>query len=120
MVKYFCDKCLKEFKQKSHYDKHKIKKNTCKINEDKLEEKIIEIINKKEKNIKEENKNIKTLCSLTQEKNNYNEDITKSKQIMKDVEIHKTWSESIDDEKYKKYINLNKNWKNNLKNKLNN
>lgn len=52
MVEYVCEKCGKEFSQKSHYTKHQNKKNPC-INEKKLEE-IIEkkIGNKNEIEIK--------------------------------------------------------------------
>jgi DNA modification methylase len=53
MVNYVCEKCGKEFGQKSHYDKHQNKKNPC-VNEKKLEE----IIEKKiEKKIEEKTKN---------------------------------------------------------------
>jgi hypothetical protein len=37
MVKYECNNCLKEFKQKSHYDKHMNRKTTCPNNKKKLE-----------------------------------------------------------------------------------
>ena len=59
MGKYICSTCLKEFKQKSHYDKHTNKKNPCinHINKIKdsfkiiinetIENKFNEIINKK-------------------------------------------------------------------------
>lgn len=47
MVKYICENCLKEFKQKSHYDKHKIKKNPCQNNNKKIEEIVINIMEKK-------------------------------------------------------------------------
>ena len=54
MGKYSCEKCTKTFSQKSHYDKHITRKNSCEIQTDKIkalinktvEEKIIEI-NKK-------------------------------------------------------------------------
>ena len=48
MTKYTCERCLKEFSQKSHYDKHKMKKRPCQDNKGKIEE-VVEniIINKK-------------------------------------------------------------------------
>ena len=48
MPKYSCERCLKEFSQKSHYDKHQNKKRPCQDNKGKIEE-VVEniIINKK-------------------------------------------------------------------------
>ena len=46
MVKYGCDKCGKEFMQKSHYDRHINKKNPC-IQENKLTEIINNVVEKK-------------------------------------------------------------------------
>jgi len=48
MPKYTCERCLKEFSQKSHYDKHQKKKQPCQDNKGKIEE-VVEniIINKK-------------------------------------------------------------------------
>ena len=48
MPKYTCERCLKVFSQKSHYDKHQNKKIQCQNNKEKIEE-IVEniIINKK-------------------------------------------------------------------------
>ena len=64
MGKYSCEKCAKSFSQKSHYEKHLIRKNPCEIQTDKIkalidkavEEKIIElnkkmILNNAENNI---------------------------------------------------------------------
>ena len=36
MAKYSCEKCAKSFSQKSHYDKHLTRKNTCEIQTDKI------------------------------------------------------------------------------------
>ena len=55
MVNYSCSKCLKEFTQKSHYDRHILNKIPCNNKIDKIklivenivENKIEEIINKK-------------------------------------------------------------------------
>ena len=40
MPKYTCDRCLKDFSQKSHYDKHKNNKKLCQDNRKKIEESI--------------------------------------------------------------------------------
>ena len=54
MVKYSCDKCGKEFKQKGHYNTHINKKNPC-VTENKLKELVDKAIEEKimELNIKE-------------------------------------------------------------------
>lgn len=44
MVKYSCEKCGKDFKQKSHYDQHMKKKNPC-VHESKLKEMITNVVN---------------------------------------------------------------------------
>lgn len=48
MTKYTCERCLKEFSQKSHYTKHQNKKLPCQDNKGRIEE-VVEniIINKK-------------------------------------------------------------------------
>ena len=47
MPKYTCERCLKEFSQKSHYDKHLNKKTPCQDNKGKIEEVVENIIKKK-------------------------------------------------------------------------
>jgi len=55
MVKYYCERCGKEFSQKSHYDSHNRRKTPCENNTDKIkalvdkavEEKLKELNNKK-------------------------------------------------------------------------
>ena len=76
MVKYLCSTCLKEFKQKSHYDKHNNKKNQCINNIDKLkdsfqimineaiENKFNEILNKEQIKIELNTNNNKNKQSL--------------------------------------------------------
>jgi len=51
MVKYNCEKCGKEFKQKSHYTTHINKKNPC-VNESKLKEMIDNAVKEKLTEIK--------------------------------------------------------------------
>ena len=47
MPKYTCERCLKVFSQKSHYDKHLNKKTPCQDNKGKIEEVVENIIIKK-------------------------------------------------------------------------
>jgi len=47
MPKYTCERCLKEFSQKSHYVNHQNKKQPCQDNKGKIEEVIEKIINEK-------------------------------------------------------------------------
>ena len=47
MPKYTCERCLKEFSQKSHYTKHQNKKIPCQDNKGKIEEVVENIIIKK-------------------------------------------------------------------------
>jgi DNA (cytosine-5)-methyltransferase 1 len=63
MGKYSCEKCAKFFSQKSHYDKHISRKNSCEIQKDKIkalidkavDEKLIELNIKLKLNITESN-----------------------------------------------------------------
>ena len=50
MPKYTCNRCLKEFNQKSHYDKHMNKKLPCQNNKCKIEEVVEKLISKKYEN----------------------------------------------------------------------
>ena len=65
MAKYTCERCLKEFSQKSHYDKHQNKKNPCQDNKGKIEE-VVEniIINKNLISNNPENKDINTIETI--------------------------------------------------------
>ena len=47
MPTYTCDRCLKEFSQKSHHDKHKKRKTHCQNNKGKIEKVVENIIDKK-------------------------------------------------------------------------
>jgi len=46
MVKYSCNKCEKEFSQKSHYDSHNRRKTPCENNLDKIKELVDKVVNK--------------------------------------------------------------------------
>lgn len=46
MPKYTCEKCLKIFSQKSHYDKHTARQNPCQNNKKHIEEIVEKIIDK--------------------------------------------------------------------------
>ena len=59
MPEYNCERCLKDFTQKSHYDKHINKKNPCQNNVIKVENKAKELL----KNTNIEEKNIDSLYS---------------------------------------------------------
>jgi DNA adenine methylase len=57
MVQYNCERCGKEFSQKSHYNTHKGRKTLCENNVDKFEQMIDKVVNKiVEKKLKEFNK----------------------------------------------------------------
>ena len=70
MSKYTCERCLKEFSQKSHYTKHQNKKLPCQDNKGKIEE-VVEniIINKKLISNNRENKITNTMEANTMEAN---------------------------------------------------
>jgi len=53
MVKYSCERCGKEFSQKSHYDSHKKRKTPCKNNADKIKELVDKAVEAKIKELKE-------------------------------------------------------------------
>jgi len=64
MPKYTCEQCLKEFSQKSHFNKHQNKKLPCQDNKGKIEE-VVEnfIINKKLISNNTENRIITTMAT---------------------------------------------------------
>lgn len=71
MTNYTCERCLKDFTQKSHYDKHITKKNPCQNNKIKVEKKAKELL--KNTNIEEKNidfKNIDGFSYLSTVKDN--------------------------------------------------
>ena len=51
MTKYNCDKCGKEFTQKSHYDSHKRRKNPCENNLEKIKELVDKVVEEKIKKL---------------------------------------------------------------------
>lgn len=74
--------------------------------------------NKKTPSDKDKNKDIKSLGTwLGTQKKNYDNDISKSKEIMKNESIHNLWTKFIQDVKYKEYFLKNDEiWKKNLQN----
>jgi len=55
MVKYSCERCGKEFSQKSHYDSHNRRKTTCENNADKIKDLVDKVVEEK---LKELNKKL--------------------------------------------------------------
>ena len=51
MPKYTCERCLKDFKQKSHYNKHLARKTPCQDNRDKIKEIVNEVVEEKLKEV---------------------------------------------------------------------
>ena len=51
MPKYTCERCLKDFKQKSHYNKHLARKTPCQDNNDKIKEIVNEVVEEKLKKV---------------------------------------------------------------------
>jgi len=47
MPVYTCERCLKEFSQKSHYNNHLKRKNPCQNNKDKIEQVVEKMVNEK-------------------------------------------------------------------------
>ena len=47
MPTYTCERCLKEFSQKSHYNAHLKRKTPCQNNKSKIEEVIEKMVNEK-------------------------------------------------------------------------
>ena len=55
MVKYSCERCGKEFSQKSHYDSHNRRKTPCENNADKIKALVDKVVEEK---LKELNKKL--------------------------------------------------------------
>ena len=73
------------------------------------------LINKKSPSTTDKDETTKTLGTwIGTQKKNYDPDISKCKERMKNQEIHDLWKEFIHDERFKKYIDLNENWKQSL------
>ena len=83
MPKYTCERCLKEFSQKSHYTKHQNKKIPCQNNKEKIEEVVENIINKKLTSNKTE-KLITHNTSHIQNMTDYIQDIIKKNNFIVD------------------------------------
>jgi DNA (cytosine-5)-methyltransferase 1 len=81
MPNYTCELCLKEFYQKSHYNKHINKKNPCQNNKSKIEEVVENFINNKKLISKTEN------IITTMSNNDNNEDNTSSNKKLTFIEV---------------------------------
>lgn len=81
MPNYTCEICLKEFYQKSHYNKHINKKNPCQNNKSKIEEVVEKFINNKKLISKTEN------IITTMSNNDNNEDNTSSNKKLTFIEV---------------------------------
>ena len=82
MGKYSCVKCAKTFSQKSHYNKHILRKNPCEIQTDKIKELIDKAVDEKLNNLS------RTLISNKNEANisiNNAEQINNLKMTKKDL-----------------------------------
>ena len=55
MVKYSCERCGKDFSQKSHYDSHNRRKNPCENNADKIKELVDKAVEEKLKELNNKN-----------------------------------------------------------------
>jgi DNA (cytosine-5)-methyltransferase 1 len=53
MPKYTCERCLKDFKQKSHYERHRARKTPCQDNKDKIKEIVNEVVEEKLKEVED-------------------------------------------------------------------
>jgi site-specific DNA-methyltransferase (adenine-specific) len=89
MPKYTCERCLKEFSQKSHYTKHQNKKLPCQDNKGKIEE-VVEniIINRKLISNNTENINTNTMEAKSKKQKNEDRDklmIEVEKQSLEDL-----------------------------------
>ncbi len=60
MGKYVCEKCGRDFKQKSHYDKHKQRKVPC-VKEEKIQELVDKIVEEKLGTCEEKRPNLKPI-----------------------------------------------------------
>ena len=69
MVKYSCERCAKDFSQKSHYDSHNRRKTPCENNADKIKQLVDKAVEKKLNNenkmTKESKKEITNKKKLT-------------------------------------------------------
>lgn len=119
MPKYTCQKCLKDFTQKSHYDKHLKKKNPCQNNKEKLEliveekvEKILEnkfnISDKKLNQNQNENKiiNNKELNNMAEESNVEKNKFVENEIIIKKINNTNNFIENINQELHNNGINV--------------
>jgi adenine-specific DNA methylase len=84
MVKYSCERCGKEFSQKSHYDSHNRRKTPCENNADKIKALVDKAVEEK---LKELNKKL----IVENEEVNFNTDIMEQENksiIMEKLDVH--------------------------------
>ena len=97
MPKYTCERCLKEFSQKSHFDKHLNKKIPCQDNKGKIEE-VVEniIINKKLNSNNTENIITSTMASKeSSPEKNYENTIVSLDSYEKNEEYMKNYLDTL-------------------------
>lgn len=110
MVLISCEKCGRQFKQKSHYDKHQNRKIPC-VNETKLKEIIINTVNELKK-IEDNNINNDILHNINNINNMNNIEIidnTKNKDIMHNLGQYFTTNLELKDIVYSFIMNEPKN-----------
>jgi DNA adenine methylase len=83
MPKYTCERCLKQFSQKSHYTKHQNKKMPCQDNKGKIEE-IVENIILNKKLILNNTKNVITTTMATSKQSSLEKMYEKDEKYMKE------------------------------------
>ena len=84
MVKYSCERCGKEFSQKSHYDSHNRRKTPCENNADKIKALVDKAVEEK---VKETLKELNNKLSVNNEVNLCNNKIIKNKSSLRVLDL---------------------------------
>ncbi len=100
MVKYSCERCGKEFSQKSHYDSHNRRKTPCENNADKIKALVDKAVEEKLKEL-----NNKKLI-VENEKVNVNTDTMEHQQPKKPIKINKKKLKKVESNKITAKINV--------------
>lgn len=108
MPKYTCERCLREFSQKSHYTKHQNKKIPCQDNKGKIEEVVENIIINK-KLISNNIENINTTIMATKQSSSakmYKNNIVSTECYEKNEEYMKKYLDTLrkSDGRYKRVL----------------